>query len=430
MNVRLLFYVLTGCVIAVYAQTPFLGLPEALRMGEEQNLGLQAQNGQERLVRYQLESAQANLWPTLTLNSDLSRPGPNLRGDDWLNAASRSQYETVWRSNLAFKWVLFDGMGNWAGVEMAQLSAKAASARTQAELWNVRSLIASAYWEVSRQQELGVLRRQNLERSQDVLRIAQAKRGLGVANLLEVRQAELDRNADSSAWLKQQLALRQAQRQMNALLERDLEVEFRVDSVAVIDTALNQEQLQASMERNHPALMAGKMNEEASAVNVQAVRSDWLPEVALYANYQFLEQYAEQNPPNDVHRQGMLYGAQLTFPLFEGGRTRSKVASAKETRELARLSSRQVRSALGKTLSLGYANYRQSVQIWRMESYNASQADSTYQLGLAQYKLGALSALEMRRLQETGAEAASRATQALYDAKQAEEALRSLTGAM
>lgn len=427
---RLLFCLLTVCVVTVYAQAPFLGLPEALRLGETRNLGLQAQNGQERLARYQLDNAQANLWPTLTLNSDLSRPGPNLRGDDWLNAASRTQFETVWRSNLAFKWVLFDGMGNWASVETAQLSAKAASARTQAELWSVRSQIASAYWEVSRQQELGVLRRQNLERSQEVLRIAHAKRELGSANLLEVRQAELDRNADSSALLKQVLALRQAQRQMNALLERDLEVEFRVDSVVVLDTALTHEQLQESLERSHPALLASKMSEEASAANVQAVRSDWLPEVALYANYQFLEQFAEQEPPADVHRQGMLYGAQLTFPLFEGGRTRSKVAGAKESRELARLSSRQVRSALGKNLSLGFANYQQSVQIWRMESYNASQADSTYQLGLAQYKLGALSALEMRRLQETGAEASSRATQALYDAKQAEEALRSLSGVM
>jgi len=417
-------------VVAVNAQAPFLGLPEALSLGEKQNLGLQAQNGQERLARFQLESAQANLWPTLTLNSDLSRPGPNFRGDEWLNAASRTQFETVWRSNLAFKWVLFDGMGNWASVETARLSAKASSARTQAELWSLRSLIASAYWEVSRQQELGALRRQNLERSQEVLRIAQAKRELGSANLLEVRQAELDRNADSSALLKQQLALRQAQRQMNALLERDLEVEFRVDSVVVLDTALSHEQLQESLDRSHPALLASKMSEEASAANVQAVRSDWLPEVALYANYQFLEQFAEQEPPADVHRQGMLYGAQLTFPLFEGGRTRSKVAGAKESRELARLSSRQVRSALGKNLSLGFANYQQSVQIWRMESYNASQADSTYQLGLAQYKLGALSALEMRRLQETGAEASSRATQALYDAKQAEEALRSLSGAM
>jgi outer membrane protein TolC len=411
-----------------WAEPSILSLQDALTLVQGQNLKVLAQAPVRRLSALQIDNAQASLWPTLSLTSDLSRPGPNLGGDPMLNAASRSQYETSWRTNLAFKWVVFNGFGNWENLELAKVSASTTQARSEVELLQIRSQVASTYWEVARNQELHKLRLLNLERSSELLRIAQAKRAIGAGTLLESRQAELDRNADQSAELKQRLSVRQSQRNLNALLNRDLETEFQVDSLAPMDTSLSKDALLASMQQNHPILKAAQLSEKASETGIRVAGSDWYPEVSVYANYNLLEQFNDQNPPPDLHRQGMLWGAQLTVPLFEGGSTRTKLASAKESRELARMTTQMIRADLDQSLAVSWANFQQSVELWRIEINNASLADSTFQMAVEQFRLGALSATEMRRFQESSAEAATRSAMARFDAKQTEITVLSLAG--
>jgi outer membrane protein TolC len=285
-----------------------------------------------------------------------------------------------------------------------------------------------AYWDVARQQSLTNLRIINLERSQELLRIATAKHQLGATSLLDVRQAELDRNADSSAILRQNLAFRQAERTLNSLLERDLELEFRVDSLAFLDTTLSLSILRTSLEENNPNLHAARFNEQSFEASIRLAKSSWYPNVAVYSKFTALNTIPDETPPSLLYSPSALWGVQLDWKLYEGGRTRVRVASAQESREFARYTTQQVRANLEKTLALSWANYQQSVQMWQMELRNASLADQTFQLALEQFKLGAISALEMRRLQESYTEAVSRATMARFDAKQAEIAVMALVG--
>ena len=424
------FVVVSLCAQATWSDAPYLALQDALEMGKTQSVDMRIQTSQQHLSALAVDNAQAGLWPTLDLTSDISRPGPNLRGDPWLNNASRTQYETAWRTNLALQWVVFDGLGNWANVDLARKNEAASSAKSAAVTLQLRTQIAASYWEVSRAQALCALYAENLSHSQELLRIADAKHKLGANSLLDVRQAELDRNADSSATLKQNLALMQAERVLNSILERDLETSFTVDSLAILDSTLNLETLHAALLKSQPQLRAAQLAEQASDANVRIAGSDWFPAVSVYAKYQFLEEYSATAPPPDEHSQGLLWGAQLSLPLFEGGRTRAKIASAKESRELARYTTQQVTVNLEKALALSWASYQQSIQLWQMELHNSELANATYKLALEQYQLGAISAIEMRRLQESNTQAASRAAMARFDAKQGELTLLTLSGVM
>lgn len=420
--------ILISCVgiSILYSQEPVLVVSDAVRFALEANTTLQKTSAQMLIAEQEARQQRGSGFPTLNLNSDLSRPGPNLRQDPWLNQASRSQYESVWRTSLQAKWVVFDGGSNTSQWESRKTLVEAAKERVNFQKRNVEVLVTYAYWDLVRQNQLLQLAKQSREYSNERLRLVLARREMGSANLLEEQQALLDRNADSAAEFRQAMLREQARRQLNWYMGKNLEASITVVD-SIVPDATNGLFLASTPQADAmPEIREAMRRRESAQASVRAVRSEWLPEVSLYANYNFLEQYSDDPPPPHGHSQGMLYGVQLSMPLYEGGKSTARLQAARETERVQELTVKELREAWERDLALARAQFAQALDLVSLEEGNGLLADSLLAVSLRQFELGAMSGMDLRRVQLSRTDAMERLVTAQFSAKSAEIQLRML----
>lgn len=413
-----------GCL---YAQPNLLTEEGAVRQALVNHAGVQKTESQVRLAEQEAIQQRGTMLPSVSLNSDLSRPGPNLRLDPWLNPASRSQYETVWRTNLQAKWTLFDGGGNADLYESRKILVEAAKQREQSTKESVAASVALAYWDLVKQNQLMALARSSREFSNERLRVAQAHLAMGSASRMDEQQAMLDRNADNAAELRQVAMQQQARRLLNWWMGKPLE-----DSLTVVasfgdmpDTLSIPSGFESESQKN-PQIREAQLRKESAQAAVSASRAEWFPEVSLYANYNFLEQYSDNPPPGNGHYQGMLYGVQLTMPLYEGGRSVARIVAAQETERSQTIVVRELEEMWIRDISFAKAQLSQALSLAELERGNAKLADSLHNTAFRQFEMGSLSGIDLRRVQLSRTEAQERLVLADFNAKTAKIHLKLL----
>jgi len=410
-----------------YSQS-MLTLADALQYSETGNTTVQRTRSANVTAQNDVTNAQSSLLPSVIWTTDANRVGPNFGGDPDLNLSTRTAYKTRITNTLGAKWTIFDGLGSWANLDSRKINMQATEAHGITLASQVRAQIAVAYFDVSRQQSLQQLRQEALLFSGERLTLAMAKRKIGAGMLLDEQQATLDRNTDSLAWLKAQNAAQQSKRQLNWMLGREVETSFRVDSVIPVDSTLRRDELWIMIRNNSPALREAQLREQAAKSDVRTAWGSVMPSLLAYANYTFLNQYSNPIAPTSSANQGLLVGLTLTMPLYEGGKSVAKLGSARESQTLAEIQLHEVEQQLQRDFAQAYADYTQSIAALKLAEANDVLAKSSLELAMGQYKLGALTSFDLRRIQDSEQVAGNAYYTARFDAMAATIQVKLLAG--
>src|SRR5690606_36510757 len=122
------------------------------------------------------------------------------------------------------------------------------------------------------------------------------------------------------------------------------------------------------------------------------------------------------------------YGARVSIPLFRGGQTRSALEVARITREQAELGTAAAQLQLEQEIQDGWAVYTTARQRSQMEEANLSGIRKQVEVALESYRLGAITQVELRDVQQGLIDAENRSLVAQYEAKMAELRLELLSG--
>lgn len=397
-------------------EAPRLTLQEALALGKVGNPAFLKVRSQTRQAQEAVSLSDAALLPTLSVTSDLVRLGPNLAGDPWSNAAAKSLPDNQWTTTFSARWNVFDGFLTTSTRSARRGLLEASQAKERGSASSLSAQIATAYLEAVRQQALLKVRQDALAFTRERMAIAQGRAQIGSASLLDLQQAQLDANADSSVWMRQNLSMQQSRRQLNWLLGRDPATPFRVEDSVALEVLPALEELLSQARAQYEPLKESRARLASSREEVRTVSAEYLPSVNLYANYVFLNQLRDSHPPANAYWQGFQYGAQVTLALFEGGKTGAKSRSAQETLRQSELSLSEAELQLARDLQQARASAELSLSVLDLETSNARLAESTLAMAMERHRIGQLSGIDLRRIQEARTDAQGRAVSARIDA--------------
>ena len=142
--------------------------------------------------------------------------------------------------------------------------------------------------------------RQQVRRSEDFLRLAQARYQVGQATLLDVRKAEVEKGtADVNLLRSEQLA---NEAKLELLRRMGVESPVPVQRLALTDSfpvtapAYQLDQLLALASEQNPVLRSLKAQEVAAGAAVTAAKSDYLPSLSLNAGWSgFAQEFTDEN---------------------------------------------------------------------------------------------------------------------------------------
>jgi outer membrane protein TolC len=396
---------------------PLLTLREVTARVLEQNPTVVIARIEREIAQRDASLGNAGFLPTLGLTATQrrvpTRPDLSFRSDNYLLDVSAGASVTV-----------FEGLARVARYRRLQALAAARAFDAEATAEGVLADAYVTYFDVARQQEQLAVLREAVALSTERLRIAAGRRDVGAASELEVRRALVDLNADRAVLLRQQNALAQSKALLNRLLDRS-GVTFRVTDSVAVDTTLALEALVADA-GGAPDLRAARAAEEAAEAARTAVRRELWPRVDLTAGYVFSDVTDPLLPPAQAG--GFSYGLTATFDLFDGFERRRRLQNAALQQRQQQLAVDRTQTALLTALESTYAVYRRSLTLVALEAENAEAARQNVTVALERFRLGVSTSLELREVQRALTDAQSRLVAAVFEAKQAEVELLTLSG--
>lgn len=409
---------------------PFLSLEDAVKIGLENNFGIRIIRNEANIATNNNTPGNAGFLPEISISGGYETSvkhadvkvisgmelNENAAGTDWVDAG------------IFLNWTLFDGMNMFINrdrlsklQEMGELEIRIAMEKTY-------SLIIIVYNDIVRNQMMENVLREQVELSSERTRIAETRSSIGAASELEYLRAQVDLNADESSLIQQQTFTNNARIALNEILARDASLAFEVADTILLEESLDIKTLTDYCLQSNTELQKERYNTELNQLDLKSLQGVRYPIVALSSGYNFLENKTEASFIEYNRQLGPFIGISLDFILFDGMNRTREVKNARISIENAQLREEELQLNLIATLNQHFNHYKSELRVIDLEEQNLILAEKNMDIAGESYRIGSLSSIELREVQENLLEAHSRMIKALFRVKVQETELLRLSG--
>jgi outer membrane protein len=409
-----------------------LTLEEAVRITLENNYDIKLVSNNLQIDRNNVSLGNAGMLPALGANfnnSNSIQDSRQLRSNGEVTERSGARNSSV-NYGVGINWTVFDGFGMFARYEQLQELQKLGEANLNAAILSSIINVYNTYYDLVQQQQQLKAIEKSLEISRFRLETAQNRFEIGKAARLEVLNAQVDLNADTTNLLRQQNLYNTTQIQLNELLARDLNIKFAVANIVLIDDKLVLDQLSAQALQQNPSLKAAVYNRRIAELNLRQVKANRYPSVALNTGYNFNKSQSALGFALESRGKGLVYGVTASWNLFNGFEQRRNERNASIVIDNAQLEYEKLDQNVKAQLSAAYQTYFTSLALVQLEEKNLAIAQQNLDITLEKFNLGSISSVEFRDAQLNYVSANIRFANAQYEAKLAEISLRGIAGAL
>ena len=421
---------------ATVPAAPPLSLQEAIAEGLQHNYGILISRQDERIAQNNVTRGNAGQLPSITGNLTRTFNNNNISqrfgGNDprIINGATSNAFNT----NVTLGWTIFDGFGMFIAYDRLQRLRQQQLQITRATVEETVETVANAYYDVVRQAGKILSLEEALRIGQARINLTQAQVEVGVSAKVEVLTARVDYNADRSLLLQQQQALTAAKITLNNLLGRTPRTDFAPSDSLTVTRDLREETITAGIKANNPRLAQARLGLDVAAYDRRLVRASRFPQIGLISGYGLNRNINNAafagtvltTSTNQVR--SLNYGLTASVPIFDGFNLRRQEQNARVVEEQRRLQLAQTGLQLDADAATAFAQYQNYLQLLDLEETNIQLARQNVDIALERYRLGLLTPLALREAQRNELDAATRLLDIRYAAKQAELALRRLSG--
>jgi hypothetical protein len=292
----------------------------------------------------------------------------------------------------------------------------------------IANLTAEYYNYVQQQIRLGNLQ-YAVSLSKERLRIVEARYQVGSLSQLDLQQAKVDFNADSSLLIQQYEILNSSRIRLNEMMGGDVEQHFLAkDTTILFDASLSKEELfNQAMQHNTVLLLTGK-NKTLSELDLKSLRSRNYPYLRLNTAYGFTHYNYNTGTFDRQRTWGPNVGLTLGYTIFDGFNRRREQKNAEITVQNRELQVERNKLALESDFANMWMAYQNNIELTNLELESLGNAELNYEIAMERYKIGDLSGLELREAQNSLLEAEQRLLTAQYNTKLYEISLLQISG--
>ncbi|MBT8273594.1 MAG: TolC family protein, partial [Bacteroidia bacterium] len=225
--------------------------------------------------------------------------------------------------------------------------------------------------------------------------------------------------------------LENTRRDLNVILNRNLEQMMVVDTTVTFIDPIKLEEYFLELDRNNVTLLQADSNILISDYAIKNTRALLLPSLGLNGSYGWNR---NENPasaffPGTTNTSNTLtVGATLRWDLFDGGRSINALKNAKIVYENQEILKQQLEQQVARDILNARGDYENSLKIYRMQEQNVMTNRNNFERSEEQLKLGQISSIEFRQAQLNLLNAQVTKNSAKYAAKIAELRYLQLVG--
>ena len=419
----------------------FISKEEALELVLENNFGIKVSKNTTEIVKNNSSILNSGYLPSLSISSggnytgsdtEIAFPGQfDDQGNPIPNRVFEDQETQRFNAGLNLNYTLFDGLGRRYTYKRLKEEYALSELQLRETIEFTTLQLFEVYFNIAQLTESQKISQETLGISKDRLRRAEVAFIHGQGNKLSVLNAQVDVTNDSISLIQVNQQLGNTKRDLNLLMNQPINQDFDVGLDVSFVNSLQIESWLETAEQFNIELLKQKSNSQINAYDIKINQSGYLPTVGLIGSYGWNLNKSPATaffPGTNNTTYSLGVGASLSWNIFDGGRTLTRVKNAKLSFNNQELIQQETRMTFERNLENALQNSINTKEIFEIQNKQVETATYNFERSEEQYKLGSITAIEFRQAQINLANAQNQRTIAKYRAKLSELQLIQITG--
>lgn len=405
-------------------------IENAVRIALENNYEIKIASNNSLINETNVTTGNAGMLPKATANIIDNNGIQNLsqtRADGTVNKLNNAKSSSL-NYGVGLDWTIFDGFKMFAKLDQLKELQKLGEAQLKLTIITKISDVNATYFNLVQQQQQLAALDTTIVISNQRLNLAQNRFSIGKASKLEVLNAQVDLNTDKVALLRQKELYANTKIVLNQILARDAKTDFFVVNNVTVDGQLLLPELIVLAEKQNPQLEAQIISKRIAELQLKQIKGTRYPIVKLNTGYNFSDSQSSLGFTTQSSARGLNYGFSASLNLFEGFAQNRNEQIAKIQIENSKLAFDQQSQLLNSELATSYQTYLTNLELIDLEEKNEAIANQNLNITLDKFRIGTITTLEFRTAQLNYVNAKVRYSNAQFQAKLSEIALKELAG--
>lgn len=404
---------------------------EALRITLENNYGIKIANNNVTVAKNNSSIYNGGYLPTVGVSSGATfrRDNQSITRQDGSTTSVDGAITKSYNASLNLNYTIFDGLGRKYNFEQLKERYQLTELQARETIENTYLQLFTVYFQIARLSENTKSLQETLKISKQRLQRAKYQYEYGQSTKLELLNAEVDVNNDSIALIDSQQQFLNQKWGLNIILGTQNSTNFEVETSVTFANLLRLEDLLMKSQQNNVLLKQNEKNIAISEFNIKINKSDYLPTLGLSTSYGWNK---SQNPATSFLAQsasnGLNAGINLSWNVFDGGGTKTRIANAKIALETQQIQLQQQKETLENNIRNTFSLYNNKLFVLKAQEKNVISNQNNFDRTREKYKLGQVTSIEFRQAQINLANSKIAYNNTKYDAKLIELQLLQLSG--
>lgn len=422
------FLLLLGSVLGNAQEV--LTIKDAVAIALDNNFEIKIASNNLNIDKVNMSEGNAGMLPSVTAsvvdNNRIQNSSQTLQTGQ-VNSLKNAKNNSL-NYGVSLDWTIFDGLRMFARYDQLKKLQQLGETRLKQTILIKIAEVNATYFDLVQQQQQLMAIDSTLLISTQRLQLAENRFKIGKASKLEVLNAQVDLNTDKVTLLRQQELFANTKIKLNQILARDPKTAFKIlDEINVDNTLLLPTLIELAKQQN-PQLQTQIIAKNVSELQLKQVKAARYPTVSLNTGYNFQNTESSLGFTRESSARGLNYGFSATLNVFDGFAQNRNEKIAKLELENTKLAIEQQSQLLESQLSTFYQTYLTNLELINLEQNNEAIAKQNLAITIDKLKIGTITTIEFRAAQLNYVNARVRNSNAQYQAKLSEIALKELAG--
>ena len=428
---RKLIYLLLFFFNISYAQE-VLTTEMAVKLTLENNLDIKVSENVLEISKNNSSILNSDYLPTINATSSVSRAQGDVevKTNQGISAEINDTNNDESFASVNIVYNIVDGRGRKYNYQKSKELYNRTELEVREIIENTLLQLFTVYFDYARLTREKEILKSTLDISVQRFERVKTKYKFGQSTSLEVSSAEVDKNTDSLNYLNIIKVLSNTKRDLNLIMNIDLESDFEVvEDVEFIDEKETENFFNAGLSNNTMFQILDK-DVEISNLELKAIKSTYLPTIQLRGSYGWNETIDEiaYNPVNEFSSKGVSTGINISIPIFDGGKRITATKNARINLENSLIQKNKSELEIIKNIRNTYETYKNNLFLLQIQEKSYQTSKLSFSRFEEKYSLGLVSSLEFRQAQTNLLRAELLFNSTLFESKISELVFLKLTG--
>ncbi|MDF3027083.1 MAG: outer rane efflux protein [Fluviicola sp.] len=378
-----------------------LSLEEVIKRTLEKNFDVLIQRNNLKIADNTNNIGTAGYLPTIAITADQTWTTTNTRQEFYsgqVNEKTGANNNSL-NASARLNWTFFDGFAMFARDKRLQLTEDLATVNLTAQMEMSIYQASVLYYSLQYYKRLQIVYEEAIQLSKERFDLIALRSKNGAASDLELLQAKLDLNTDSSNYLNHLNIISKMKADLAMVMGEAGEISFDVDDNIPALPALDKSIILENALSQNTSLLVQKSQIAIIDQQRKEIQSRYYPQLSFYANYSAAVSQSEVGLLSSNRSIGPGIGFTLSWTILDGLANVTAVKNNRFQKENAEFAVQKQEQTIKTEVDKAWQDYTYSERMYRLENSSVVNTTAMFEIAQKSFENGSLTQFELREIQ-------------------------------